>query len=224
MRVISANIRNNPNMAPDKVIGDCKKVAHARPDAVFWQEIGERRDHAAIDIAFPESRFYHLFPYTAVPITLSRRKWKVLDLGYVQTHPGKADTSPDRHVVWAHVRRRGIRRNQNLVLMNTHYVSGAWNDKPKPNKAWRQQMWELHYDVMKGLIVSFHNEGTTVIAGGDFNRAKVDRFDPIQKNLGGTGIDKVFVIPYGLRVRRRRFFHVNLHSDHHAQVIDVRLG
>lgn len=201
--VVSANIKDNPDLAPAQVQHDTKVVAKLG-GLIGWQEIGEVADHKAVDQACPPKNWYHEFRSLAVPVSVKKRYWTVVGSGSVKTHNGKAGVSPTRYVVWVVLRRKG--KAQKIAVVNTHYVSGAWNSKPKAAKQWRQDMWKIHWKKQQEIIADLLSQNISVLGTGDFNRVKVDKFFAQQVWLvGGTsGIDKVYYInaEHGVRFRK----------------------
>jgi hypothetical protein len=193
MKVVSANIKDNPDLSPAQVVHDTKVVAKMG-GIIGWQEIGEREDHRAIDRACPPRSWFQEFDNLDIPISAKKRYWTVEKKGYIKTHNGKAATSPSRYVTWVVLGRKG--KKSSIAIVNTHFVSGAWNNKPKTNKKWRQEMWQVHWKKEQEVIADLLSQGISVIGTGDFNRVKVEKFFPRQVwCVGGTtGIDKIFYI------------------------------
>jgi hypothetical protein len=229
VRIVTANIKNNPDMPDTAVRADMREVAPLG-GIVLFQEIGEPEDHLAIDAAFAPRRWHHLHRDLAIPILIKRRHWKVLDVGFELMHHGKAGASPNRYIAWAVIRRRGLRARlrglKPIVVMNTHFVSGAWNAKDKRHKDWRKVVWNLHWSKMRDRVLEFCRQGYTVIFGGDFNRIEVQKFHASQQWLHSHGIDKIgYVEGIGGSTIEDLDSHVrtDLYSDHHAHSVTVGL-
>jgi hypothetical protein len=111
-----------------------------------------------------------------------------------------------------------------LAIINTHFVSGAWNAKDKSNKQWRQTRWSEHYLLMRAKILAFLERGISVLFGGDFNRTSVRPFIAGQQWLVQHGIDKIGFIeaPGGIRVTKViGTGHTDTTSDHDAAWANV---
>lgn len=216
VRIVTANIKDNPDMADARVRADVREAAHLGGWLLF-QEIGEREDHVAIEEELGQG-WQIRFPTRAVPIAV--RDWcTVKGEGFIKLHEGRAEVSPDRFLVWVDLQTPGP---LDPILMNTHYVSGAWSTPEKPAQAWRQQMWRTSWSQTKAKVDEFNAAGRTVIIGGDFNRGSVERFNPRFRWLAQHGIDKIGMsgpVPgtgpaANLTVRGTQ--HVELNSDHDA--------
>lgn len=204
----TSNIMNNPDIPRWKVRRAAAGTAKLCGVA-FFQEIQETEDHIDIRRAMGK-KWSWIGDDIAIPIAFKHKLWKVLEFGHELVHHGKAHTSPDRYINWAvlarrnRVRRGASGRRKVICFMNTHFVSGAWNDKPKLNKEWRKLMWEVHWHRMSERIATFLMRGITVVFGGDFNRKHVQPFARGQRWLVEHGIDKLGVIEahLGSKVRK----------------------
>lgn len=191
MRLITANIKCNPVMRQSRVEHDIAAVK-AAGGIILWQEIEIFRYTKALHDVGPK-HWQHANTNLEIPISVDSHYWEIVKDGYRLTHKGRALTSPDRYISWAFVRNKHT--GQKLVLVNTHFISGAWGSKAKTFRSWRQQMWRLHYAILKEMVTGWHQAGFTVIGGGDWNKTKVDKFHPDQVWLATSGIDKLFVLP-----------------------------
>lgn len=217
MEIISANIKSNPLMRQSYVQSDVKRigafgVSHGL--VVLWQEIQPRRYKDAIRRLFTVG-WRHSAMSTEIPLTLDEKYWQVLASGVILVHRGKALASPNRYISWVVARCRDT--GEVVVFINTHFVSGAWNKKPKAFKGWRQRMWMHHFKVMQTVIERFVAAGYTVIGGGDFNRIRVPMFHIRQKWLNKHGIDYLFVVPakHGMQIKVIHATEIhNMHTDH----------
>lgn len=216
VRIVTANIKDNPDMPDAFVRADIREVADLGGWLLF-QEIGETEDHAAIEEELGPG-WEIRFPNRAVPIAV--KTWcTVRGEGFIKLHDGRASVSPNRYLTWVDLSTPG---GLDPILMNTHWVSGAWSSPAKPAQAWRQQMWASAWAQTKAKIDEFNQAGRTVIIGGDFNRGSVERFSPRFRWLTQHGIDKIGMsVPVTgegpaphLTVRGTQ--HVDLHSDHDA--------
>ena len=230
MKAVTSNIRDNPDLPRPKVRAAAAATARLGGIALF-QEIGEREDHIDIKKAMGPGwtwRNDHL----AIPIAVKTRYWQVLEEGFQLMHMGLAGASPNRYISWVVVKRRNrlarmLKKAKSLAIINTHFVSGAWNAKAKSNKQWRQQRWGEHYMLMRTKILEFIERGISVLFGGDFNRDHVRPFLTDQRWVAQHGIDKIGFIeaPGGLRLTRVvGTGHTDTTSDHDALWADVTLA
>jgi hypothetical protein len=99
------------------------------------------------------------------PISVPR-PWVVTGHTTVPVHGVIPDVSPPRYineVVLAHESIPGLQ----FVLMNTHYLAGAYVGEHDPNL---QQWWNLHKQIHAQRIVERHqNQGLAVIWTADTN-------------------------------------------------------
>ncbi len=219
MKVVTANIRNNPDMLRKKVKADAKTVSRLG-GVLLFQEIGEAEDHADVKAALGPG-FGYVHDNVEIPIAYRKSSWVLLDSDCVLMHKGKRMTSPNRYVSWVLLERRS---NKQLVcIMNTHFVSGAWNGTPKLNKSWRRARWQEHWKKMSAIVGYFHSQGVTVIFGGDFNRLKVDRFHKSQRWVVNNGIDKIGILEGAVKVHIEHQSRHALNSDHDARVASLEL-
>jgi len=214
MKIVTANIRNNPDMLRKKVKADAK-TASRYGGVIFFQEIAEAEDHADVKAAIGDE-FGYAHSGVAIPIAYRRDQWTLVDHGRIMTHGGKRLVSPNRYVTWVLLQSRD---GKQVCFMNTHFVSGAWNAKRKLSKEWRQQMWQEHWLKMRGLIKTFADQNVTVIFGGDFNRYRVARLHPRARWAFDSGIDKVGYVQGAVKVYYEGHHSVELNSDHDAHVV-----
>lgn len=196
------------------------RVRAEDPDFVGWQEVNDAEDRRLVELGMgPDYELRHK-GVRGVPISGNIRRWEVIDHGYLKAHGGKARTSPARYITWVVARNR--QTGAVLVVVNTHFVSGAWNLKPKRNKAWRRRMWRDHYADLVKLLERLRVG--PIIFGGDFNRRRVELPNPLAIWLDDRGIDKVGIVadagtwqPDGAAVR------IETPSDHDARRVDLTL-
>ena len=114
--------------------------------------------------------------------------------------------------MWVVARHRATGRV--AVFVNTHYVSGAWNNKPKPHKEWRKAAWLDHWQALRDLAPKLAIRGPVIFVG-DFNRTDVTDWHPQLRWVDDRGIDKIAAVnARPLRAPRR----LPTRSDHDARV------
>ena len=222
MLISTANVRGRPLMPQRKVRLDVK-TAKSRSGIVGWQEIGSDRYKRAVKGIYGDD-WETCQLSVPIPISVRSSNFKILKSGYQLTHHGKALATPNRYVSWAFV--QGRDNPFKFIVMNTHYVSGAWNNKPKPYKAWRKRVWEVHWKVQYDLVRGFHNAGYSILGTGDFNRVEVKRFHPDQVWLTKGGIDKLWFLEgkHGPQFKQvGDLIRTDMNSDHALKTARVRL-
>lgn len=181
------------------------------PDVVLWQEVNDGPDKAAVRDGMPGYEHTHLD--LSVPLSL---RLPVLARDRHRTHGGMHHASPSRWVTWA-----VVDAGRPIPCVDTHLVSGAWNEKDKPHKEWRQDAWLEHEDEMAGILADLYRKYGVVVFGGDFNRRHVGKLHSEAVWLDARGIDKLGVIgPHQVVKAAQR---VKTPSDHDARVVTVRL-
>jgi hypothetical protein len=233
--VVTANIMGNPKMSQKQVYSDLRKIKGFRGGdglAVLFQEISHPRYKYAVWRTFHVLFAIAFRVLLATPIAIDRstlhRVGGKTGIGKVRTHKGRRNTTPARYFNWITVAFDDCPDIPAFVLMNTHFISGAWNDKDKSHKEWRKEMWLLHWEKMKDQVLEFYAQGLTVVFAGDFNRVTVEKFHPNQRWLVGKGsIDKIAVLeaPGGVRVSELAGGRIgqSFHTDHTPRFVDLRL-
>ena len=158
-----------------------------------------------------------------IPISWKKSEFELKDAGFLRTHNGKAKVSPHRYITWVKLRNKDT--GQDVIRINTHFVSGAWSS-PKPTTAWRREMWNIHQNKLENLVAKFKKQGHNVIVGGDFNRDSYKvlgnqvKYDN-KLNVGTHGrstLDYMMHTPDGsLKSKGARVEH-DYRSDHDAVV------
>jgi endonuclease/exonuclease/phosphatase (EEP) superfamily protein YafD len=134
--------------------------------------------------------------------------------GSVRTHDGEAEVTPARYVNWVVLDVLGT--DKSLIVVNTHFISGAWSGHPE-----RQARWNTHYQVLNDIVAQLrqNHPQKPIFVVGDFNRAKVMalpapvKYVPVA-GVSGTPIDQIYAsttVTHG-QVSREPMWG----SDHHA--------
>ncbi|WP_424186431.1 hypothetical protein ACOBQX_01095 [Actinokineospora sp. G85] len=153
-------------------------------------------------------------PARSIPISYRADRFTLLSSGSVRTHPGEAGVTPARYVNWVVLQVAGS--GPRLIVVNTHFISGAWSGKPE-----RQARWLRHRDVIKAEVATLRarHPDLPLFVVGDFNRAQAVSFAapvewvPVQ-GVSGTPIDHMYApstIPHSKVTRLDKWG-----SDHFA--------
>lgn len=219
-KVGTLNVKCFPVMRQKWVLHDVN-YASTQADVILWQEIGIERYKAAVD-ALPA--FTMLHRHLEVPISYNTDMFTFVDSGEVMLHPGRRLTSPDRYLTWAVLQHKASDRA--FTFMNTHYVSGAWNNKRRLHKLWRKQMWIQSYEIQQRLIEKASS--LTLVGGGDFNRMTLHPFNGHTKVAITNSIDHLFITrrwrlaetPLAAGPRFKGAIHTNVRffSDHNMKI------
>ncbi len=230
-KTVSINIKSNPVMPQAKVIADVKK-ASKQGDLIGWQEIGPARYFDAIKELGPE--WGHYMPKDGklripIPISWKKSEFTLVDSGFQRTHNGLAKVSPHRYITWVKLKHKET--GQEVVRINTHLVSGAWNAKKQATDPWRQAKWNIHMKKLDAMVERFQKQGLNVIVGGDFNRDsyKVLGNDVKYDNNLHVGTHGKSTLDYVMHVQDKDIATKGskvvkgFHSDHDAVVVKYRL-
>lgn len=211
MRVATCNTQGRSDSLPD-FRATVTAVRREQPDFVGWQEVNTDRQRQVLRATMGPA-YSHRHADLAVPISVAQ-DWRVLREGRRKTHDGVRFVTPARWVVWV-VARNGA--GETVAFVNTHFVSGAWNNKPKYRKALRRALWVEHWQVLRDVTARLAQQWPCVIVG-DLNRVDVRPWHPDLTWADNRGIDKVAVV--GLQVDTRA--RILTRSDHDARVVDLK--
>lgn len=228
MRLVTWNEKNYPDLPHAQVVEDCRRMARLfgrGPTIIGGQEFGEAQDAAALEGAFSGWQVVGKYP---TPILLNPRFFRVLDAGHRRTHGGMPKVSPERGFSWVLVQRRRRPRVRPFVVVNTHYVSGAWSRSPKRDQEWRRDRWREHHAELSAFIVQQNAAGRDAYLLGDMNRRGIDpaTFTGAAVTLAEHSLDYVILCP--AEPRRvgdvtARVVRDHLHTDHLPVVAEVPL-
>ena len=228
MVMVTSNIKNNPDLPRPQVVHDIDAVRRLG-GVLLWQEIAEQDDRDDLRKVCPDTEWEHVGLEQEVPLSFWRENWQVLDHGTELLHPGKAHVSPSRYVQWAKVQRKGSPEVPPVVVMNTHYVSGAFSHAGQLAEDWRDKMWNVAHAAQSTLVQRFLDQGLTVVGGGDFNRTGAwEGFAPGHRWLVHGGYDHLWTCeaPKGARVRLESTGTLGtdkLYTDHAARWAHITL-
>lgn len=216
MRVTTANIKCNPKMVQPFVDSDIRHVSYI-PGIIMGQEIEIPRYKKSWVLTMRKRSRITVGIAQECPISIPTKVWqRVGDVEIRLMHKGKAHVSPDRFVTV----QRTVRKADGLkvAFMNTHMVSAAWSRRIVLSKAWRREMWSVHWRKMMQWVTDLQADGYTVILGGDFNKTKL----PLPHNalyLAHHGLDHLVIFPVlGVRVGPVKVTSLTnqqgMHTDH----------
>ena len=233
--VVTANIGRDNLAAREPAIEAVRNSLSLSGDEdrplVGWQEIGEgdpdTREKGWIDQYFSIMyRNLHLADAGhRVPIS-APKAYNVVSQRVTSVHGGKEGVSPNRVIseaVLAAANDTALR----FAFLNTHFVAGAWNGKEDPYEAWRDEMWELHFQKMRTVMEGYRAQGLPIIWTGDCNRNPMPKFYPLKEiRAFSTGIDQIGWIPgtNGVEIRLSSTKTVPMNVDgHDARVALLQL-
>ena len=217
MKLVTANIGRKSSVAG--VWSDVRKVKNAAPGAIVgWQEIdeGDPADEHRILRKVLRRANRLIGMRTKVPISLPRRRYRVLEKRIVFAAKGIPHVSPTRWVVETLVQDK---RNAAIVfvVINVHYPAGAWNAKKNERaEADRMEGWKDMFGVHKARVKYWHDKGVTVFWVGDVNRMDMPKVHPKEVQVVTKGIDSISYIEGNVLVKAIRTGVIILKSDHNA--------
>lgn len=227
MRLVTANIGRKSSIAG--VWSDVREIKTKCPGAIVgWQEIDEADpapEHKILDkVIGPVANLAGM--RTKVPISVSRKHYRVLEKNVVFASKGIPGVSPTRWIVETVVQDK---RNAAIVfvILNVHYPAGAWNAKTHERaEAERDEAWADTFRVHKARVKHWHDKGYTVFWVGDTNRMAMPKVHPDERQIVTRGIDSISFIPCdtGVRVKVLRSGVIELFSDHNASWVDFQLS
>lgn len=184
---------------------------------IGWQEVNDPVDRDKMRARLGSGYAHYLppdGPAKAVPISWRTPRFKLIGSGSIRTHDGEAGVTPARYVNWVILRINGT--TTRFIVVNTHFISGAWSKHPE-----RQARWLRHYEILRAKVADLReaHPRKKIFVLGDFNRSKAMpmpspvRYVPV---IGASGvpIDHMYApsnITHSL-VSRLPFWG----SDHHA--------
>lgn len=135
---------------------------------IGWQEVDEPAARTKLDnrLGAEYSTFYPADgPAKAVPISWRVERFQKVGSGSVRTHAGEAGVTPARYVNWVILELRGS--GQRFIVVNTHFISGAWSGHPE-----RQARWNQHYQVLRDKVAELrqNHPQQPIFVIGDMNR------------------------------------------------------
>ncbi|WP_460651641.1 hypothetical protein [Kribbella endophytica] len=196
--VVTANIGRKNLGAREAAIRDVRNNADPgnRP-VVGWQEIreGDEGEPAMISQyfgdAYQNAFLQHDTSYR-VPISVPQ-PWNVVNSNATFVHGGISDVTPPRwinEVAVEHSAYPGLK----FVLINTHYLAGAYNGEQNPNL---RDEWDLHKKTHRERVMAHHERGHLVIWTADTNNPGYDQAtgQAAERKVFANGIDRIDWLP-----------------------------
>jgi GH25 family lysozyme M1 (1,4-beta-N-acetylmuramidase) len=240
VRVVTANVQSFPEdaLTPAQALDDLRSNAEIG-DLVLLQEIASRY-RPLVEQAFPASVWgvYYGRPDNSTPIAFRRELFAKVEGTVTLLHPEVADRHRRRYTTHLKLRHREV--GCEVHVLNLHFVAGAFNDRPLPDKEDRVREWNEGIEGHRALVARLVKTGTPVLGGGDYNR-QLKRCRPLGVEVSGRdvtyavdqeSIDLLWFIDgtdTGWRVRGQDTFAGRDHrnpqrnSDHGARRATVKL-
>lgn len=191
---------------------------------IGWQEVNDPADRDKLNRRLGSAyRTYYPpdGPAKAVPISWRADRFTKTGGGSVRTHGGEAGVTPARYVNWVVLDIAGT--SSSIIVVNTHFISGAWSGHPE-----RQARWLKHYEVLKNTVARLrqNHPNKALFVVGDFNRAKAMwlpspvKYVPVA-GVSGVPIDHIYApttTTHGKVARLQKWG-----SDHYAYRLYVTL-
>ena len=226
--IVTANIGRKHLDAREAAI---RAVRHADADArpvVGWQEIGEgdTGERPMIEKYFGNLYRTPFLRHRAafrVPISVPK-PWQVVSSKPTFVHGGIKEVTPPRwinEVVVRHEAHPGLR----FVLINSHYLAGAFNGAQRPDL---RDEWNHHRDVHKDRVLAHHRNGDLVIWTADTNNPGYTKATgrDAERRVFSKGIDRINWLPGNgsVKLELRTTKSVDMHVDgHDARVAIFRI-
>ena len=187
LRVVTANVQSFPESALSlpQALEDLTRNAEVG-DLVLLQEIATRY-RPLVERAFPapEWTVYYGRPDNHEPIAFRRELFAKIAGGTTLLHPAVAHRHQRRYTTQLRLRHRQL--GCELHALNLHFVAGAFNDTPLPDKADRVREWNDGLASHQALVSRLAETGTAVVGGGDYNR-QLQRFRPLGTEVAGRPV------------------------------------
>lgn len=84
-------------------------------------------------------------------------------------------------------------KNTKLAVLNTHFVSKAYNDPPYDTRL--QQFWDQAFEKTSETIKALHDDGYDIVMSGDFNNTNVSFSNVGMRKIAQHGPDRIFSLP-----------------------------
>lgn len=113
----------------------------------------------------PTSQWAHLIPADIKPTAVDEHGvcWKA--------HGGLEKISPARGTIGAMLQVADI--DLGVLVLDSHFVSGAWSRKLRARRPWRRRKWRKHYAMLRQITEALDAAGFLVVHAGDVNRREV---------------------------------------------------
>jgi hypothetical protein len=226
--IVTANIGRKHLGARDAAIHAVRHgVGEDRP-LVGWQEISEQDngEEAMIEKHFGNAyrtAFLRDRKSFRVPISVPR-PWQIVNPKHTFAHGGIKGVTPPRWINEVVVRHES-NPNLQFVLINTHYLFGAYNGATRPDL---RDEYDHHHSVHKQRVLAHHRQGRLVIWTADTNNPHYAKATGRQaeKQVFDKGIDRINWLPGdgSVKLELRHTKSVDMRVDgHDARVAIFRI-
>jgi hypothetical protein len=190
--VTTANICGNP-LRPKWAVRRRMRRALAQPGVVFGQEVARSNRWRAGNYSAMWQRVARVYSKATiggpreVPISVPQG-CEVISSASHLAHNGRKRVSPNRYITEVRCRVGG----ELVAFLNCHPVS-----KPRrgvPAASWRIVHWDEYHSKLAALVAGLHDDGYTVVFGGDMNKARVPVIHPAQQVLIQRGLDHLWAV------------------------------
>jgi len=229
--IITANIGRRHLDAREAAIRDVRHgVAGERP-FVGWQEIreGDKGEPAMIGKHFGDSHrtaFLRNERSFRVPISVPK-PWQIVDSKPVKAHGVIEEVSPPRWLNEVVVRHESNPALE-FVLLNTHYLFGAYNGATRPDL---RDEYDHHRAVHRNRVLHHHRKGRLVIWTADTNHHGYTTATgrKAEKQVFREGVDRINWLPGNgaVQLQLRGTKSIDMRVDGHnarVAIFRIRLG
>ena len=229
--IITANVGRKHLDAREAAIRDVRHgVAGERP-FVGWQEIGEgdKGEPAMIERHFGDAyqtAFLRNKRSFRVPISVPK-PWKIANPTPVFAHGGIKEVTPPRWINEVVVRHESNPALE-FVLLNTHYLFGAYNGATRPDL---RDEYDHHRDVHRNRVLFHHRKGRLVIWTADTNHPGYTTASGrnAEKKVFNQGVDRINWLPGNgaVQLQLRGTKSIDMRVDGHnarVAIFRIRLG
>lgn len=161
-----------------------KATPHRFADVIGWQEAdGGKAKLRAL-------KGYATYAPNDVPISYRTSQWDLVAKGSIRTHRGNPRVSPHRYITWVVLKHE--RTGSKITVLNTHFVSGAWNSNDREkDESWRRVMWRTHDAKLRQIVEQRSARGERLFITGDFNRMSPPSY-PCVRATNARGVDFIY--------------------------------
>lgn len=175
LRFMTQNVQARPLM-PQTDVEEDVAIAARQAHVVAWQEIGParyKRAVAALDPTVWDTMWAGNFQerWFDSPISYRSALFERHDGGSFQLHGPLGSGGVRRQFTWLVLDHKNT--GARLLVTDKHYVAGAWNDSPKPDKDQRKGWWRDDRDTELKWLAAYidRHPNHPIVMLGDYNGA-----------------------------------------------------